>query len=69
MSEYASECECVSECECTSVPLMNCCSLPRKKYEVDDEVFYGPRSVVFDEAENRMWSVMSVCLALLRGKL
>ncbi len=51
------------------VSLMNCCSLPRKKYEVDDEVFYGPRSVVFDEAENRMWSVMSVCLALLRGKL
>lgn len=43
--------------------------LPRKKYEVDDEVFYGRRSSVFDEAENRMWSVMAVCLGLLRGRL
>ena len=43
--------------------------LPRKKYEVDDEVFRGPRSVVWREAENRIWSVMSVCLALLRGKI
>jgi len=44
--------------------------LPRKKYEVDDEVFYNPkRSLVWDEAENRMWTVMSVSLALLRGKI
>jgi len=44
--------------------------LPRKKYEVDDDVFYNPkRSLVWDEAENRMWTVMSVSLALLRGKL
>lgn len=27
--------------------------LPRKSNEVDDEVFYGPRSLVFPEAENR----------------
>jgi ornithine carbamoyltransferase len=44
--------------------------LPRKKYEVSDEVFYNPkRSVVWDEAENRLWTLASVCLALLRGKL
>lgn len=30
---------------------MHC--LPRHEYEVDDEVFYGKESVVFDEAENR----------------
>lgn len=35
--------------------------LPRKKNEVDDEVFYNPkRSVVFQEAENRKYTVMSV---------
>lgn len=37
---------------------MHC--LPRKKEEVDDEVFYGPRSVVFPEAENRKWTIMAV---------
>ena len=30
---------------------MHC--LPRHEYQVDDEVFYGPKSVVFQEAENR----------------
>lgn len=30
---------------------MHC--LPRHKEEVDDEVFYGDKSVVFQEAENR----------------
>lgn len=34
--------------------------LPRKAEEVDDEVFYGPRSHVFREAENRKWSMMSL---------
>ena len=34
--------------------------LPRKPQEVDDAVFYGPRSRVWDEAENRMWTVMAV---------
>lgn len=37
---------------------MHC--LPRHKDEVDDEVFYGPRSVVFPEAENRKWTILAV---------
>ncbi|KAJ3042282.1 ornithine carbamoyltransferase [Rhizophlyctis rosea] len=38
---------------------MHC--LPRKPEEVDDEVFYNPeRSVVFQEAENRKYTVMAV---------
>ncbi|CCA69899.1 probable ornithine carbamoyltransferase precursor [Serendipita indica DSM 11827] len=34
--------------------------LPRKKDEVDDEVFYGPRSLVFPEADNRKWTIMAL---------
>ena len=42
--------------------------LPRKQYEVDDDVFYDDkRSLVWDEAENRMWSVMAVFITQLRG--
>lgn len=37
---------------------MHC--LPRHTDEVDDEVFYGPRSLVFREAENRKWTTLSV---------
>jgi hypothetical protein len=37
---------------------MHC--LPRHHDEVDDEVFYGPRSTVFEEAENRKWTIMSL---------
>ncbi|KAJ7241915.1 ornithine carbamoyltransferase 1 [Mycena haematopus] len=37
---------------------MHC--LPRKKNEVDDDVFYGPRSLVFPEADNRKWTTMAV---------
>lgn len=33
---------------------MHC--LPRHKEEVADEVFYSPRSLVFPEAENRLWA-------------
>ena len=33
--------------------------LPRKQDEVDDEVFYGPRSLVFPEADNRKWTIMA----------
>ncbi|KAI7942329.1 hypothetical protein MJO28_012356 [Puccinia striiformis f. sp. tritici] len=33
---------------------------PRHKEEVNDEVFYGPRSLVFSEAENRRWTILSV---------
>ncbi|CAJ0966835.1 unnamed protein product [Ranitomeya imitator] len=32
--------------------------LPRKPEEVDDEVFYSPKSLVFQEAENRKWTIM-----------
>lgn len=37
---------------------MHC--LPRKQEEVDDEVFYGPRSLVFPESDNRKWTIMAV---------
>ncbi|PVG02445.1 putative ornithine carbamoyltransferase precursor [Serendipita vermifera] len=37
---------------------MHC--LPRKQEEVDDEVFYGPRSLVFPEADNRKWTAMAL---------
>ncbi len=33
--------------------------------EVDDSVFYGPHSVVFDEAENRMHTIKAVMVAML----
>ncbi|TVY94282.1 Ornithine carbamoyltransferase, mitochondrial [Lachnellula willkommii] len=36
---------------------MHC--LPRHSEEVDDEVFYGKRSLVFPEAENRLWAAIS----------
>lgn len=42
---------------------MHC--LPRKQHEVDDEVFYSDRSLVWDEAENRMYTVMAATLKLL----
>ncbi|KAK7054180.1 Ornighine carbamoyltransferase [Favolaschia claudopus] len=37
---------------------MHC--LPRKQNEVDDEVFYGPRSLAFQEGDNRKWTTMAV---------
>jgi ornithine carbamoyltransferase len=41
---------------------MHC--LPRHSEEVADEVFYSPRSLVFQEAENRLWAAIgeSQCL-------
>ena len=45
---------------------MHC--LPRHPEEVTDEVFYGPRSVVFREAENRLWSAISVLEAFIVNK-
>ncbi|KAI1939151.1 ornithine carbamoyltransferase [Ophidiomyces ophidiicola] len=36
---------------------MHC--LPRHAEEVSDEVFYGDRSLVFPEAENRLWAAIS----------
>ncbi|KAI8393484.1 ornithine carbamoyltransferase [Radiomyces spectabilis] len=42
---------------------MHC--LPRKPEEVDDEVFYSDRSLVFPEAENRKWTILAVIDALV----
>lgn len=39
--------------------------LPRKPEECTDEVFYSPASLVFPEAENRLWTVMAVTMELL----
>jgi ornithine carbamoyltransferase len=38
---------------------MHC--LPRHPEEVADEVFYSPRSLVFAEAENRLWAAICKC--------
>ncbi|ORY07495.1 ornithine carbamoyltransferase [Basidiobolus meristosporus CBS 931.73] len=38
--------------------------LPRKPEEVDDEVFYSKNSLVFQEAENRKWTILAVFEAL-----
>jgi ornithine carbamoyltransferase len=37
---------------------MHC--LPRYPQEVEDAVFYGPRSKVFEESANRLWAAVSV---------
>ncbi|TRM66630.1 ornithine carbamoyltransferase 1 [Schizophyllum amplum] len=37
---------------------MHC--LPRKPQEVNDEVFFGPRSLVYPEADNRKWTIMAL---------
>lgn len=34
-------------------------------YEVEKDVVHGPQSVIFDEAENRMWAQMSIIKWLL----
>ena len=34
-------------------------------YEVEKDVAHGPRSVVFDEAENRLWAQMAILVWLL----
>jgi ornithine carbamoyltransferase len=34
--------------------------LPRKPDEVDDDVFYGERSLVFPESDNRKWTIMAL---------
>ena len=48
---------------------MHC--LPRKPEEVDDEVFYSPRSLVFKEAENRLWAAIAALDAFVvqKGKI
>jgi ornithine carbamoyltransferase len=37
--------------------------------EVSAEVCDGPRSVIFDQAENRLHSAIAILYALLEGKL
>lgn len=39
--------------------------LPRKQEEVTDDIFYSDRSLVFEEAENRMWTVLAVFVCML----
>uniref|UniRef100_A0A3Q4BW38 ornithine carbamoyltransferase n=1 Tax=Mola mola TaxID=94237 RepID=A0A3Q4BW38_MOLML len=39
--------------------------LPRKKDEVDDQVFYSSHSLVFPQAENRKWTIMGLMVSLL----
>ncbi|EGW30504.1 ornithine carbamoyltransferase OTC/ARG3 [Spathaspora passalidarum NRRL Y-27907] len=48
---------------------MHC--LPRHHEEVDDEVFYSDKSVVFQEAENRLYAAMAVIdgFVINKGKL
>jgi ornithine carbamoyltransferase len=45
---------------------MHC--LPRHPDEVADEVFYGPRSLAFQEAENRLWAAISAIEAFVVNK-
>ena len=45
---------------------MHC--LPRKAEEVSDEVFHSPRSLVFNEAENRLWATIAVLEAFVINK-
>ena len=42
--------------------------LPRHPEEVSDEVFYSPRSLVFTEAENRLWAAISALEAFVVNK-
>jgi ornithine carbamoyltransferase len=45
---------------------MHC--LPRKPEEVTDEVFYSPRSLVFTEAENRLYAAIAALEAFVVKK-
>lgn len=45
---------------------MHC--LPRHPEEVSDEVFYSPASLVFQEAENRLWAATSAFEAFFVNK-
>jgi len=49
------------ECANEDAVFLHC--LPRHQEEVSDEVFYSGQSLVFPEAENRMWTVMAVLVA------
>ncbi|KAL9610750.1 MAG: hypothetical protein Q9167_004569 [Letrouitia subvulpina] len=45
---------------------MHC--LPRHPEEVDDDVFYGPRSLAFQEAASRLWAAVSTLEAFVVNK-
>jgi ornithine carbamoyltransferase len=45
---------------------MHC--LPRHAEEVSDEVFYGERSLVFPEAENRLWAAIAALEGFVLNK-
>lgn len=45
---------------------MHC--LPRHQQEVSDQVFYGKNSLVFEEAENRLYAAMAVIEAFVLSK-
>ncbi|KAL1302623.1 hypothetical protein AAFC00_002994 [Neodothiora populina] len=45
---------------------MHC--LPRHPEEVSDEVFYSPKSLVFQEAENRLWAAVAALEAFVVNK-
>ncbi len=38
-------------------------------YEVTKEVAHGPQSIIFDEAENRMWAQMAIMVVLLGAEM
>lgn len=42
---------------------MHC--LPRHQEEVSDDVFYSPRSLIFQEGENRLWAAIAVLEAFV----
>lgn len=48
----------------TDAVFLHC--LPRHPEEVTDEVLYGPQSLIFQAAENRMWTVMAVLNSVLQ---
>ncbi|TRX97411.1 hypothetical protein FHL15_001689 [Xylaria flabelliformis] len=45
---------------------MHC--LPRHPEEVSDEVMYGPRSLVFQEGENRLWAAIAALEGFVANK-
>ena len=49
----------------TAVGKQMCETFNRTEMEVTDEVFEGPQSIVFDEAENRMHTIKAVMAATL----